>query len=293
MIGGVVPRQEKFGTLQRDLPIIKDVIDYQLTRYPRLYLFVERFREWVNWDKRVYLSFVKRGDIVLDIGANVGAHSVFLSHLVRAEGRILAFEPLEANVLALRETLRRRSRIDNINVFQRAVGASQVAEGVIIAVPGNDFTQASLKTHTAGSWRENAAVTEYRVPLTSIDSEEEVQSLPHLDFVKIDVEGAELNVLKGAARTVSKHLPMIYCELYERWSASFGYTPADVFHFVRSLGYEEARVISRGRVRPMFLSDSIPTGLFSESSDVLFFANRHQALVQDFDRRYRVPAISR
>ncbi len=293
MTGRRVPRQEKFGTLQRDLPVIKDVIDYQLTRYPRLYLFVERFREWVNWDKRVYLSFVKRGHIVLDIGANVGAHSVFLSHLVSAEGRILAFEPLQPNVDALRETLRRRSRIDNISVFQRAVGASAEAEAVTIAVPGNDFTQASLKTHSAGSWRENAAVSEYRVRLTSIDSETEVQSLPHLDFVKIDVEGAELSVLKGAARTVTKHVPMIYCELYERWSTSFGYTPADVFHFMRSLGYEEARVISGGRVHPMLLSDSIRPGLFSESSDVLFLANTHQSLVKEFDRRYRVPAISR
>jgi FkbM family methyltransferase len=286
-------RQDKFGSLQRDLPFVKDVIDYQLTRYPRLYLFVEQFREWVNWDKRVYLSFVRPGDNVLDIGANVGAHSVFLSHLVRGEGSVLAFEPLEPNVEGFRETLRRRSRIDNIRVLQRAVGASPTTQDVTIAVPGNDFTQASLKSHTAGSWRENAAVREYRVALTSIDSEIEVQSLAHLDFVKIDVEGGELNVLKGAARTLSTHLPMIYSELYDRWTASFGYAPADVFDFVRSLGYEEARVISGGRVRAMSLSDAIPSGLFSESSDVLFLAARHQARLWEFDRRYRVPAISR
>jgi len=80
-------KEQRLGALQRDLPFFKDVVDYRLTRFSRLYLFVERFREWVNWDKRVYLSFVRRSDIVLDVGANVGAHSVFLSHLVRDEAK--------------------------------------------------------------------------------------------------------------------------------------------------------------------------------------------------------------
>ena len=93
-----VPRDQRFGTLQRDLPFLKDVIDYRLTKYPRLYLFIERFRSWVNWDKRVYLSFVQRGDNVLDVGANVGAHALFLSRLVGEQGRVLAFEPLPPNV---------------------------------------------------------------------------------------------------------------------------------------------------------------------------------------------------
>ena len=114
--------QKKFGTLQRDLPFLKDVIDYRLTRHPRIYLFVERFRTWVNWDKRVYLSFVRKGDFVLDVGANVGAHAIFLSHLVGEEGSVLAFEPLPSNVDALHETIERRSRIANIHIIQTAVG---------------------------------------------------------------------------------------------------------------------------------------------------------------------------
>src|SRR5688572_25748250 len=216
--------QEKFGTLQRDLPFLKDAIDYQLTRFPRLYLFIERFREWTNWDKRVYLSLVRPGNNVLDIGANVGAHSVFFSHLVRAKGRVLAFEPLEPNVTAFRETLRRRSRIDNICVLARAVGNPlSTGEEVTIKVPSGDLTQASLERQSAGSWRGKSTIEEHRVSLTSIDAESEVQALRHIDFVKIDVEGGELNVLKGAARTLSAHQPIIYSELYERWTAAFGY----------------------------------------------------------------------
>jgi len=285
---------QKFGTLQRDLPFLKDAIDYQLTRFPRLYLFIEQFREWTNWDKRVYLSLVRPGNNVLDVGANVGAHSVFLSHLVRAKGKVLAFEPLEPNVEAFRETLRRRSRIDNIRVFTRAVGNPRsIGEEVTMKVPAGDLTQASLETQSAGSWKGTSTIQEYRAPLTSIDGEKDVQALPHIDFVKIDVEGGELNVLKGAARTLSQLQPIIYSELYERWTAPFGYAPADVFVFLRTLGYEQARVISGGEVHAMAVGDPIDPALFTNSSDVLFFAGKHRGLVAEFDRRYRVSATSR
>jgi FkbM family methyltransferase len=282
-----IPRRQRFGALQHDLPFFKDVVDYHLTRYPRLYLLVERFRGWVNWDKRVYLSFVQRGNIVLDVGANVGAHAVFLSHLVRDDGRVLAFEPLAPNVDALRETIRRRSRTANITVFQLALGnPGKTRQEVVIRAPGNDLTQASLQLQGAGSWQRKQSVHEYEVSLTSLDAEGEVQALPSIDFIKIDVEGGELDVLKGAARTISKHRPLIYCEVYARWAASFGYSPAELFEFLRTLGYEDARAISSGKVRCLSLGNPVPVGLFDASSDVLFFADKHSRLVADFDNRY-------
>src|SRR5467141_3795251 len=146
-------QERRVGSLQRDLPFIKDIVDYRLTRFPRFYLLVERFRAWVNWDKRVYLSFVRPGNIVLDVGANVGAHTVFLSHLVRDDGRVIAFEPLAPNIDALRETIRRRSRIDNVTIFQLAVGnPGNARQDVVIRAPGDDLTQASLQHQSAGSW---------------------------------------------------------------------------------------------------------------------------------------------
>jgi FkbM family methyltransferase len=280
-------RDERFGTLQRDLPFLKDVVDYRLTRYPRLYLFVERFREWVNWDKRVYLSFVRRGDIVLDVGANVGAHSVFFSRLVRDEGRVLAFEPLAPNIDALRETIRKRSRISNISIFQLAVGnPGEARQDVVMRVPGDDLTQASLKVQGAGSWEGKARVRQYSASLTGLDAEAEVQALPSIDFIKIDVEGGELDVLKGATDTIRLHRPLIYCELYEKWATSFGYTPGDLLGYVRSLGYDEARVISKGAVQALLLDRNPPPRLFETSSDVLFFTDKHRSLVGAFDKRY-------
>jgi FkbM family methyltransferase len=281
--------QDKFGTLQRDLSPFKDTIDYQLTKAPSLYLFIERFREWVNWDKRVYLSFVRPGDIALDVGANVGAHTVFLSHLVGKRGRVLAFEPLPANIDALKETLRRRARHPNIVILPVAVGNSVSSEkSVMMKVPGDDLTQASLAVQMTGSWEGKPAVHEVAVPLTSLDTNKEVQSLRHIEMVKIDVEGGELDVLRGATQTLSRHLPLIYCEAYDKWQASFGYGPADLLSFARSLGYPAARVFSEGRVHPIRLDEAAPARLFTTSADILFFAEKHRSAVERFDHRYHV-----
>lgn len=290
---GLLGKQKGYGTLRHDLPWLKDAIDYRLARHPKIYLLVDRFRSWINWDRRVYLSFVGPGHNVLDIGANVGAHTLFLSHLVGADGRVFAFEPLQRNVDALHATLRRRARFANTSVLTFAVGDPKPArQEVLIRVPGDDLTQASLMPQSAGSWERNPTVTEQRVVLTSIDAEPAVQTLPHLDFVKIDVEGAELNVLQGARRTLMTHLPIVYSELYERWTSSFGYTPGEVFDFARSLGYEAARVISRGGVYPVVLGAPVAAALFETSADVLFFARSHRRQVVEFDRRY-LPTTSR
>lgn len=286
--------QDKFGTLQSDLSTLKDAIDFQLTKFPALYLFVERFREWVNWDKRVYLSFVRSGDTVLDVGANVGAHAVFLSHLVGMRGRVLAFEPLPANIDALNQTIRRRGRFANVSIFPLAVGNPESANRTVtMKVPGEDLTQASLERQTMGSWEGKADVREFSVPLASLDALKTVQSLQHLEFVKIDVEGGELDVLRGASYTLSRHLPLIYCEAYDKWEASFGYKPADILSFARSLGYSAARIFSRGRVHPVRLDQAVPADLFTASADVLFFAKRHRAAVERFDSRYHVHISSR
>lgn len=298
MAGGALPSSAAFltmrsdqrrplGSFQRELPFFKDVLDYRLAGYPRLYLLVEHFREWINWDKRVYLSFVRRGDIVLDVGANVGTHAVFLSHLVRRDGRVLAFEPLEPNVVALRQTIAQRSRIPNIRLFPLAVGnPGKVAQEAVICAPGDDLAQASLRRQRAGSWEGQTNLREYKVVLSSLDAESEVQALPSIDFIKIDVEGGELDVWKGAAHTLRRHHPLVYCEVYEKWSTSFGYTPRDLLAFAESHGYVGGRVISKGQVHALSLDSNPPRGMFETSSDVLFFAEKHRSAVDAFDKRY-------
>lgn len=277
----------KFGTLRSDLNPLKDRIDFFLTRFPKLYLAVEKHREWVNWDKRVYLSFVRRGDVVIDVGANVGAHAVFFSHLTGPHGKVIAFEPLPRNLEAMRSLFERRQRYANVTVIEAAVGnPADGLERTELLIPGSDATQASLKSQSAGSWSASVDVEKAVCAFTSLDRDVVVNTLDRLDFIKIDVEGGELDVLRGAARTISLHRPVIYCEAYENWTRSFGYGPADLISFVRSMGYQTARVIAGGRVHAHDLNAPAPTDWFSRSADILFVHDDRHPLTRAFDGRY-------
>jgi FkbM family methyltransferase len=278
------------GTLQNQPSGLTHALYYWLTRVPSLYLFLERYRRRGNWDKRIYLCFIRPGDIVLDVGANFGGHTVIFSHLVGKEGHVIAFEPVPETFAALQENVEHRSRHSNVSTFPAAVGNPRSSnDSVLIRVPGDDFYQASLAIQTAGSWAHSPDVREYSVPLRSLDADDTVQRLPRLDFVKVDVEGGELDVLKGAAKTLSRHGPLLYCEVYENWASSFGYTPADLLTFGRSLGYTDARVITKGRVYSLGLDQPIPHGWFDTSSDVLFLTPEHSRLAARFDRLFLRP----
>jgi hypothetical protein len=143
-----------------------------------------------------------------------------------------------------------------------------------------------LRWQGAESWQQRADIREYKVALTSLDAEREVRDLPSIGFVKIDVEGGELDVLKGGAQTLRRHHPLIYCEVYDEWTSSFDYSPAELLGFVWSLGYDGARVISECVVHALSPDKDVPPGMFETSSDVLFFTEKHRPLVDAFDKRY-------
>jgi FkbM family methyltransferase len=285
--------EARVGSFPHTIPFHRELIDYWLTRIPRLYLSVELHRRWINWDKRVYLSFVRRGDVVLDVGANVGTHTVFLSHLVGQNGMVIAVEPVPRSFEQLQKTIRRRARFPNVLPLRLAFGeTTSTGAEAVIRVPGNDFTQASLREQTVGSWERKEAVRRYTVSLTTLDEQVRANSITRLDFVKIDVEGGELGVLRGGAEALTRFRPFLYCEVYERWSSTFGYSSAELLSFVRSLGYTDARVMQKGQARSLSLEEAASAEWFADSSDVLFSASKHAPLVRAFDKRFDIPSRS-
>lgn len=210
-------------------------IDLALTQTPRFYAWLLARRRRRNVEKMLFLRLLRRGDVVIDAGANEGYYTLLFSHVVGRSGQVHAFEPVPPTFQRLQEHVQRNSFFDNVVANACALGeAADVAE---LFVPGEDLGQASLIPHQAGSWSAAAVVHRYRCPVTTLDDYWRIHGTAEPAFLKCDVEGAELLVLRGATQLLARSTPLLYLEVCSDWTTDLGYRPAELVEFLKHLGY--------------------------------------------------------
>src|SRR5258705_2158544 len=194
----------------------------------------------------VLKHILRKGDSVLDCGANVGELALIASKLVGPRGRVLVFEPLdrladqlEANIFA--------NELGNVEVLRLGVGASE-GTAPIYGAPSRylDGTRhEGLGSLFSSSDRSEIAAA---ISLTSIDKIVGDLQVARIDLIKLDIEGGELAALKGAERTLRNLKPSLIVELGRETCRAAGYAPEEVFDFLVSLGYSILRIGRRGRL---------------------------------------------
>jgi FkbM family methyltransferase len=133
--------------------------------------------------RRLFEQIVKPGDVVYDVGANVGFYSLLASELVSTSGRVFAFEPVPRNIDLLKRHIQINKR-ENVCIIECVVGDSI---GTARFVLGDDYSTGSIAS--SGS---------LLVQTLTLDSLVNQETILPPNVVKIDVEGAELEVLTGA-----------------------------------------------------------------------------------------------
>ena len=107
-------------------------------------------------------------------------------------------------------------------------------------LPRDDHGQAALVLHQDGSWK-GAADRVRSINVEMVRFDDYAASLGRIDFIKCDVEGAELLFLRGAETTLRRCRPKACLETDERWMESFGWSAIDVFQLLRQIGYTHRR----------------------------------------------------
>jgi FkbM family methyltransferase len=178
---------------------------------------------YVSWNPDEYRAFrdaVKPGMTALDIGANVGAYSLLLGQWVGSTGAVFAFEPAPA----ARDGLRRHIELNALAGVVRAVPAA------VGAAPSNArFVLESTAGEGRLATRGDRDATTVEVPVTTIDEFCAREKLTP-DFIKIDVEGAELDVLRGARQTIqrTRGRSSLFVEMHPSIWRTSGLTLAEV-----------------------------------------------------------------
>lgn len=175
--------------------------------------------ELYGWDVRE-LRFLRRylrpGMTFVDIGAHLGLYAILAARLVKPGGRVLAFEPSPAIFRRLRWHLRWNAGTD-VSTFACAVGASETTLPLYVPTGGVD-TVSSLRSPGVGHGGSRPVEVRVR-PFDAVATE---QQLASLDLVKLDVEGAEAEVLAGAGQVIQRHQPLWLFEALDAAAGAWG-----------------------------------------------------------------------
>lgn len=181
----------------------------------------------------LYTAILTPGDVAIDCGAHTGKHTIPLAKCVGARGKVYAFEanPLKADVL--RKRIATEGVADTVDVFCSAVGEENKDDVSFFVVPENPGKSSLILRETMLA--NNTPSTEIHVPMVRLD--DSIPTEQHVSFVKTDVEGAEINVLRGASRLIQTGRPVIHFECGGVAYRPFGIRSSDFFVFFDSIEY--------------------------------------------------------
>lgn len=168
-------------------------------------------------------SALQHGDNFVDVGANVGYYGIRALEWVGESGAVHAFEIDGRPLRCLRRTIQ-TGRILNLHLHE-------------IAVTDEDGTARLLAGEEAGHSSVEKSALGPTVPTTTLDSWRQRQGITRIAAIKIDVEGGELRVLRGARETLRQDHPLIVCEVGEENLRQMGGSTAGLLDLLTVAGY--------------------------------------------------------
>jgi FkbM family methyltransferase len=225
-----------------------------VTRVPASFTEVERA------ERIFYLETLREGMTVFDVGANVGELTLLFSRFVGASGSVHAFEPT-GRVFERLETVCRAASLRNVQLNRLALAENEGP--VSLHVYDDDYlswtTRAVRPLEDYGIDVKPLAIEE--VPATTLDLYCERSGVAEIDLLKVDVEGAEFQVLTGAQQMLREQ--RVRCVTFEFGQTTFdmGNSPDHIEAYLRDAGYELRNIVARDPVFPG--RESVQTASYS------------------------------
>ncbi len=193
---------------------------------------------------------------VIDVGSNVGFFTVLASQIIGSRHKVLAIEPTPSGLLLLKKNIRRNSRAHSVIVYG-GVAMDRKGSFPLNIIPGmEEYSSIGKELHpcTLNISRQTTIVEG--------DTIDNLVSRYKLrpGFMKIDVEGAEYQALKGALKTLRKYRPVIVCELSDILLRGFGVHSGMVVRLLTKIGYRVTAIDSPEKgIQEPFIGDILAT----------------------------------
>ena len=194
------------------------------------YKYIYFLGEYESAISNIFRKIIERGDICLDIGANIGWYTTLFQKLVGPKGHVYAFEPVPHIFKQLKRNADLNSSLANVTINNLALGNEErtVDMHVFANMPDG---------HSSISTFGNTEFETFTSRMTTLDSYFAEHKIDNVSLVKMDVEGAELLALQGAEKLFQQdRLPVLEIEMALATTKGFGYLPNDLIEYIRARG---------------------------------------------------------
>jgi FkbM family methyltransferase len=189
-----------------------------------------------NHDAKLIGTLLNEGDTFIDIGANIGVLSCMAATCVGPGGKVLSFEP-HPRIFSYLERNINRNNFAQIHAFGIGLGASE-----------------SILYFRDGQADDMNSIADSGIPVRvrRLDDVIAEQKVERIRLMKVDVEGFELEVFKGANDTL-KFTEMVYFEAYEEQYGRFGYGYSQIHEFLSDRGFDVYESVTGGKLSKEFV----------------------------------------
>jgi FkbM family methyltransferase len=216
------------------LPLVPERALHRFKKSYYAYIITHSPEHWIEQDAMIARHLISPGDTVLDIGANLGIYSRFLSRCVGPTGKVYAFEPIPQIFDFLTNNLRKLG-LKNVEALDFALSDTDRTDTMVIPTyrwGSESWYDAQFKTEKVDPiWRT------VEVRARTLDSFFSERPHKRISFLKCDANFHELAVLKGALRTIQESLPAMVIEVLPDPDDPATKAHA-TFEFLRSAGFD-------------------------------------------------------
>jgi FkbM family methyltransferase len=240
-LSGIVPKPEPKGPC-----VVKTLHGFRILVDPILDKGLERslfdYGTYEEGTLRIMKHILKDNGFFIDIGANIGLMSLHAAKILSGGGKVLSFEPLPSTYDILCQNII-MNNFSNIEAVNSAIGS---ADGTV-----DIFDNMAINRGSASLIRPNHTESSHKIPIRRLDGYlDERRMRSPIDCIKIDVEGWELEVLKGAHRTLSGADAPVCIVESSTLHPTYGGNTQDIYSYLRNINSYKIFRLERGKEKP-------------------------------------------
>ncbi len=220
-----------------------------LTEYLQAWIYI--FGSYELPTVRFIRSYLRTGDTAVDVGAQIGYLTLVMATAADRTTAVISFEPESSNIARFNANMELNG-VTNVTLIEKAVSEHEGMLKLYLSADEN------AGTHSTVFVEGNVSERFVEIPATTLDAAIGALGQDHVDLVKIDVEGGEIDVIKGAERVLEHHRPVVIAELSDALQRARGSSCQAFKEYMKDYGYEAFTIADSGALVPSALDAAHP-----------------------------------